>query len=164
MKIVLGSDHRGFEVREHLQRTLTAAGHEVRMITAGADTSCDYPDVAYPAAQAVACGQAERGILICGTGIGMSICANKVNGVRAALVHDEVGADMSRRHNDANVLCLPADMLGMRIIDRLVKAWLDTPFDGGRHARRVGKISGIEQGRDLNGLAEDQPAAVADQP
>jgi len=103
----------------------------------------------------------ERGILICGSGIGMSIAANKVGGVRAALVHDEVSADMSRRHNNANVICLPADMLGPRIIDRIVKTWLDTPFEGGRHERRVQKIAAIERGDSPSSVADNSSSAMA---
>lgn len=164
MKIVIGSDHRGYEVRAHLEQFLSSQGHDVQIITAGQGASCDYPDVAYPVALAVAGGQCQRGILICGSGIGMSMCANKVKGIRAALVHDEVGADMSRRHNDANVLCLSADMLSLRIIDRLVETWLATPFEGGRHARRVAKIGSIDKGCDPRGPAEVQPAKVAEQP
>ncbi len=162
MRIVIGSDHRGTEVRDHLVSSLKGAGHDIQAIDTDPDDGCDYPDVAYPVAATVADGGAERGILICGSGIGMSIAANKVNGVRAALVHDEVGADMSRRHNNANVLCLPADMLGMRIIVRLVMTWLAAPFDGGRHARRVKKIAVIEQGRDPGGMSEADISVVTD--
>ena len=149
MKIAIGADHRAAEVREHLSRYLEQMGHHVfPMGQCAPDKPCDYPDAAFAVARAVASGKVERGILICGTGIGMSIAANKVAGVRAALVHDEVGADMSRRHNDANVLCLSADMLGLRIIDRIVKIWIEAPFDGGRHARRLAKVAAIEQGID----------------
>jgi ribose 5-phosphate isomerase B len=126
MKIALGADHRGAVVIAHLRELLQRLGHDVHMTGRYDVRSSDYPDVAYPVAQAVAQGRAERGILLCGSGIGMCIAANQVHGVRAALVHDEVGADMSRRHNNANVLCLPADMLGNRIIDRIVQAWLKT--------------------------------------
>jgi ribose 5-phosphate isomerase B len=158
MKIALGSDHRGTEVRLHLEEFLRQEGHEV-IVMRGDESdangkSCDYPDVAFPIGTQVSAGAIDRGILICGSGIGMSIAANKVDGVRAALVHDDIGAQMSRQHNDANVLCLSADMLGMRIIDRLVKTWLETPFDGGRHARRVKKIGSIEQGEDPRQIAE----------
>jgi ribose 5-phosphate isomerase B len=104
--------------------------------------------MAYPVAMAVSSGAVDRGILVCGSGIGMSMASNKVKGVRAALVHDEVGADISRRHNDANVLCLPADMLGQQTIEQVVAKWLRTEFEGGRHARRVNKITAIEQGLD----------------
>ena len=162
MRIVIGSDHRGKDVCDHIRTPLEQAGHEVSAVRLSPGGDSDYPDVAYPVAMAVATGEADRGILICGSGIGMSIAANKINGVRAALVHDEVGADMSRRHNNANVLCLPADLLGMRIIDRLVMAWLTTPFDGGRHARRVNKIAAIEKGCDPSQMGEDDLATVAE--
>ena len=124
------------------------------------DRTCDYPDMAYPVSTAVSTGEADRGILVCGSGIGMCIAANKVKGVRAALVHDEIGAEMSRRHNDANVLCLAADLLGARIIERIVTTWLKTDFEGGRHARRVNKIAAIEEGRSPDTVADT--AAVAE--
>ena len=105
----------------------------------------DYPDVAAAVAEAVASGQADKGILICGTGIGMCVAANKIRGVRAAVCCNEVAAELSRRHNDANVLCLSGEFLGLAEIESLVRTWLTTPFDGGRHARRVDKISALEQ-------------------
>ncbi len=154
MRIALAADHRGHDVLRHLLDHLVREGHRVDDCGPRADRNCDYPDMAYPVARAVADGRADRGILVCGTGIGMSITANKVHGVRAACVHDEIGAEMCRRHNDANVLCLAADYLGIRIIDRIVEKWLATDFDGGRHARRVQKIVAIEQGKD--------PATVSD--
>jgi len=147
---------------DHIREPLTRAGHEVQSVEVSAGNSSDYPDIAYLVALAVANKEADRGILICGSGIGMSIAANKVEGVRAALVHDEVSADMSRRHNNANVLCLPGDMLGVRIVERVVMTWLTTPFDGGRHARRVNKIAAIEKGRDPNGMSEQDLATVAE--
>ncbi len=158
MKIAIAADHRGTEVCEQLQQWLRQEGYEVVEMETCQGKACDYPDYAYPVATAVAQGQIERGILICGTGIGMSISANKVKGVRAALVHDEIGADLSRRHNDANILCLSADMLGQRIINRIVETWLSTAFEGGRHARRVSKIHAIEQGMSPNTVT-DAPAA-----
>ena len=104
----------------------------------------DYPDIAADVARKVSRGEVDRGILVCGTGLGMCIAANKVHGVRAAPCHDDITAEMSRRHNDSNVLCLSADMLGERLIDRMVEIWLTTPFEGGRHARRVDKITELE--------------------
>ncbi|MBQ2788579.1 MAG: ribose 5-phosphate isomerase B [Thermoguttaceae bacterium] len=105
----------------------------------------DYPDVAAAVAEAVASGEADKGILICGTGIGMCVAANKIRGVRAAVCCNEVAAEFSRRHNDANVLCLSGEFLGVAEIESLVRIWLTTPFDGGRHARRVDKISALER-------------------
>ncbi len=147
MKISIGADHRGVDALDHVASELKQQGHQVVLIEQGPDDGqCDYPDVAYPVANAVSLGQAQRGILICCTGIGMSIAANKIKGIRAALVHDEIGADLSRRHNDANVLCISADMLGIRTIHKIINTWLETPFDGGRHQRRIDKISQIERG------------------
>lgn len=161
-KVSIGADHRGAEVRTHLIETLKHQGYEVLDLpTACHDTKgCDYPDDAYRVAKSVADSRADFGILICGSGIGMSIAANKVRGVRAALVHDEIGADLSRRHNNANVLCLSADMLGVRFIDKIVHTWLKTPFEGGRHARRLAKVTAIEQGGDPSTVG-DLAAAVA---
>ncbi len=147
MKIALGMDHRGVDVGRMLTAALPGEGHEVQVLGPCDEDSCDYPDVTWPVAKAVAAGEADRGILICGTGIGASIAANKVSGVRAALVHDETTAELSRRHNDANVLCLAGDVLtDDEQILRIVNVWLATPFDGGRHARRVKKIAAIERG------------------
>jgi ribose 5-phosphate isomerase B len=158
MRIAMGADHRGAEVGLHLCDMLRRQGHVVEMMgSCDGSKSCDYPDVAYPVATAVATSTADRGILVCGSGIGMCIAANKVKGIRAALVHDEVGADMSRRHNDANVLCLSADMLGLRIIDRIVRSWLVTEFEGGRHQRRVNKILAIERGQDPTSVPQPNP-------
>jgi ribose 5-phosphate isomerase B len=161
MKIALGADHRGYEVYRHLCMVLRENGHEVLETLPKHDgEACDYPDRAWPVAKAVAERRADRGILICGTGIGMSIAANKVAGVRAALVHDEVGADLSRRHNDANVLCLAAGMVGGRTVDRIVIAWLNAPFEGGRHARRVHKVAAIENAIDPNTVGREDQAVV----
>ena len=161
-RIAIGADHRGAEVRTHLMEALRQQGYDVLDLPSAChDTKgCDYPDDAFRVSTCVAQGQADFGILICGSGIGMSIAANKVRGVRAALVHDEIGADLSRRHNNANVLCLSADMLGVRFIDKIVGTWLKTPFEGGRHARRVAKVTAIEQGGDPATVG-DVAAAVA---
>ncbi len=145
MRIAVGSDHRGYSVKERVIELLRRLDQDV-VIAGGTEAeSVDYPDVAADVAQQVSDGRVERGILICGTGIGMAIAANKFPGVRAAPCHDDLSAEMSRRHNDLNVLCLSADMLGERLIDRMVEIWLKTEFEGGRHARRVEKISQIEQ-------------------
>jgi ribose 5-phosphate isomerase B len=144
MKIAIGSDHRGNEARGRINGVLQALGHEVLDVGPEGRESVDYPDYAFAVAEAVGSGRAERGILVCGTGIGMCIAANKVVGVRAAPCHDSITAEMSRRHNDANILCLSADLLGDELIDRMVRIWLETDFEGGRHARRVEKIARFE--------------------
>jgi ribose 5-phosphate isomerase B len=145
MKIAIGSDHRGFEVKQRLLSLLQRLGHEVMDMGPASSESVDYPDYAFQVAKAVSEQRVDRGILICGTSIGMCIAANKVHGVRAAPCHDSITAEMSRRHNDANVLCLSADLLGAELVDRMVKIWLETGFEGGRHARRVDKITHFEQ-------------------
>src|SRR4030095_10799557 len=129
-------------------------GHEVSVIGETSGAAVDYPEPAYLVARTIADGKAELGLLICGTGVGMSIAANKVRGVRAAVVHDELTAQISRSHNDANVLCLSADLLGQRLIEGIVDVWIKTPFEGGRHARRVNKIKAIEEGKDPTGIVE----------
>ena len=162
MKIAVGADHRGHAVKEKIVVLLNERNHEVIDMGTNSSKSCDYPDVAFPAARAVAEGKVDFAVLICGSGIGMSICANKVSGVRAALCHDELTAQMSRRHNNANILCLASDVLGDELIRRIVSSWIDTEFDGGgRHERRVRKIGCIEEQEDPscyvsegNGLAE----------
>jgi ribose 5-phosphate isomerase B len=145
MKIAIGSDHRGYEVKRRIVALLNKLGHEVLDVGPEGRDSVDYPDYALQVGSAVSEGRVERGILICGTGIGMCIAANKVKGVRAAPCHDSITAEMSRRHNDANVLCLSADLLGEELIDRMVRIWLTTDFEGGRHAQRVGKICSYEE-------------------
>jgi ribose 5-phosphate isomerase B len=147
MKIAIGSDHRGFDVKRRIVALLERMKHEVVDVGPIASESVDYPDFAFEVANAVSRGGVDRGILICGTGIGMCIAANKVVGVRAAPCHDSVTAEMSRRHNDANILCLSADLLGGELLDRMVKIWLETEFEGGRHARRVEKITKFEADR-----------------
>ncbi len=144
MKIAIGSDHRGYESKSRIVSILNQLGHEVHDVGPHSRDSVDYPDFAFEVARAVSEGRADRGILICATGIGMCIAANKVHNVRAAPCHDCITAEMSRRHNDANVLCLSADLLGEELIDRMVRIWLETPFEGGRHARRVEKITRFE--------------------
>lgn len=144
MRIAIGSDHRGFDVKRRIVMQLRQMEHEVLDLGPETQDSVDYPDFAFEVARAVGTGRAERGILICGTGIGMCIAANKVTGVRAAPCHDSITAEMSRRHNDANVLCLSADLLGEELIERMVRIWLSTTFEGGRHARRVEKIVRFE--------------------
>ena len=144
MRICVGSDHRGVQVKQKVVALLDQLHHEVDDVGVETSESVDYPDIAAIVGQKVSKGEADRGILICGTGIGMSIAANKFPGVRAAPCHDDLTAEMSRRHNDLNVLCLSADLLGARLIDRMVEIWLSTEFEGGRHARRVGKIADLD--------------------
>jgi ribose 5-phosphate isomerase B len=144
MRIAIGSDHRGFDAKRRLIPMLRQLGHEVTDVGPDGNDSVDYPDYAYQVAKAVSDSRVERGILICGTGIGMCIAANKVKGVRAAPCHDSITVEMSRRHNDSNVLCLSADLLGDELIGRIVRLWLETEFEAGRHARRVDKIKRIE--------------------
>lgn len=144
MKIAVGSDHRGAAVKQRIVPLLQQLGHEVVDMGPEGTTSVDYPDFAFPVAQAVGSGKVDRGILICGTGIGMCIAANKVNGVRAAPCHDSITAELSRSHNDSNVMCLSGDLLGEELIERMIRIWLTTPFEAGRHARRVEKIMRFE--------------------
>jgi ribose 5-phosphate isomerase B len=145
MRIALGTDHRGYKVRETMTELLRRLGHEVDDVGTFDDTPVDYPDIAAAVAAKVSTGQADRGILVGGTGIGMCIVANKFAGVRAAPCYDELTAELSRRHNDLNVLCVSTDLLGEMVIDRMVELWLRTPFDGGHHTRRLEKIALLEQ-------------------
>jgi ribose 5-phosphate isomerase B len=154
MKIAMSADHRGAAAAKLLSDKLRRDGHEVALVGECGGAMVDYPEPAYDVARTVAAGNAEMGLLICGTGVGMSIAANKVKGVRAAVVHDELTAQISRSHNDANVLCLSADLLGQRLIETIVDVWIKTPFEGGRHARRVNKIRAIEDGKDPRGVLE----------
>lgn len=144
MNIALASDHRGYHAKEQVKSYLTEAGHDVVDFGCNARESCDYPDTALTGATSVANGKSDRGIFFCGTGIGMSMSANKVRGIRAALCHDELTAEMSRRHNNANVLCLPGDLIGDELLRRIVSVWLQTEYEGGRHERRLQKISDYE--------------------
>ena len=144
MKIAVGSDHRGVKVKARVMDLLGSCGHTAIDEGAHSDESIDYPDIASAVSTRVISGDADRGILICGTGIGMAIAANKHDGIRAAAIYDEVAADLCRRHNDVNVLCLSGDMLGERNIDKLIQVWLEADFEGGRHARRLEKITRLE--------------------
>jgi ribose 5-phosphate isomerase B len=144
MKFAIGSDHRGFQAKEHVKQFLAEMGHQVLDCGTHSDAPTDYPDYAVPVCKAIQDGKAERGVLLCGSGLGMSMTANKMRGIRAALCHDELTAEMSRRHNDANVLCLGGDLLGDELIRRIVEIWVRTNFEGGRHERRVKKIMKTE--------------------
>lgn len=146
MRIAVGSDHRGVEMRVKLIELLHQLGQEVVDMGSHGEDPVDYPDVAALVAWKVSDGEVDRGILICGSGLGMCIAANKIPGVRAAPCYDDLTAELSRRHNDLNVLCLSGDMLGEKLADRLVEIWLNTEFEGGRHARRNRKIADMERG------------------
>lgn len=150
MIVALSSDHRGFHAKEQIKSYLKSAGHQIADFGCENASSCDYPDHGLSGALSVASGEADRGIFFCGTGIGMSITANKVHGIRAALCHDELTAELARRHNDANVLCLPADLLGDELIRRVVDVWLRTEYEGGRHDRRLQKIADFEKNGQCN--------------
>ena len=144
MKIAVACDHGGLQLKGALVRYLTSKGHEV--IDFGTDTeeSCDYPDYALPAAEAVAAGRCERGILVCGTGIGVSLVANKVPGIRCAHCHDTYSAKYTRLHNDANMLAFGQRVIGEGLMEEIIDVFLSTDFEGGRHQRRLDKLAAIE--------------------
>lgn len=142
MKITIASDHAGFKLKEVIKKHF--GEHEFFDVGTHTEDSCDYPDYAELAGKMVASGEADAGIVICGTGIGVSITANKVRGVRAALCCNEFMAEMSRKHNNANVLALGSRVIGDELAVRIAETWLKTGFDGGRHERRVDKITKIE--------------------
>jgi ribose 5-phosphate isomerase B len=145
LKIAIAADHAGWEDKTRLAGRLTQLGHEVEDFGTGSAESCDYPDYAAKAAKAVACGECNRGILICGTGIGMSLAANKIAGIRAAACQTVGAARLSRRHNDANVLCLGSRVTDGDAMMEITDVWLASEFEGGRHERRVEKIMALEQ-------------------
>ena len=143
MRIAVGCDHRGRNLKQTVIKLLAEAQHEYKDFGTNSDESVDYPDIAREVGEAVAGGQYEHGILICGTGIGMSIAANKVRGIRAALCHNAFAARRARQHNDANILCLSEEE-GMESAPEIINTFLTTPFEGGRHQRRVDKITDME--------------------
>ena len=146
MRIAIGADHVGYDLKAAVGKFLTQLDHEwVDFSPATLDPEDDYPVVASQLARAVAKGEFDRGVLICGTGIGMSIAANKVEGIRAALIGDEKTAALSRQHNDANIFCAGARITPVVKIAESLKVWLETPFEGGRHLNRVAKITAIEK-------------------
>jgi ribose 5-phosphate isomerase B len=147
-RIAIGSDHAGFELKESIEQLITGLGYEVEDLGADNGDSVDYPDFARAVGDAVTSGRAQQGVLVCGTGIGMSIAANKVPGVRAALVWNEETARLSREHNDANILVLGARVTPADVIPGIVEAFLRTDFAGGRHKNRVDKIAELEARRD----------------
>lgn len=144
MKIAISSDHGGNLLRQEIIDLLTERGVEYEDFGPKTNESVDYPDYASPVSEGVAAGRFDRGILICGTGIGMSIAANKVKGIRCALVHDVFSAKATRGHNDTNVLAMGERVIGAGLAREIVEAWLDTPFEGGRHSHRIDKITQLE--------------------
>lgn len=154
MRISIGSDHRGVELKARLIQLLGQLGHEVSDEgTHSAEPAVDYPDIATVVSHKVAGGKVERGFLVCGSGIGMAITANKVHGVRATVCPDEKTAELCRRHNNVNVLCLANEMIGNPRLESIIGIWLNTPFDGGRHATRVEKIAGVERAEEAGGCS-----------
>ena len=145
MRIAVASDHAGFEFKQRLVRELEALDHAVADFGTDSKESCDYPDFAIPAARAVAEGKADRAILVCTNGIGMGMTANRVPGVRAALIYSARTAAMTRAHHDSNVLCLGAGEFPADELVAWTRIWLDAPFEGGRHARRVGKFEALQK-------------------
>jgi ribose 5-phosphate isomerase B len=144
MRLAIGSDHAGYEAKEHLKRSLAARGHAVDDVGTNGTPSVDYPDFAGQVARRVAANEADLGVLVCGTGIGMSIAANKVRGVRAAVCTEAYSARLAREHNDANVLCMGARVTGLGLMDDVLDAFLGAAFEGGRHVGRVDKIGRLE--------------------
>ena len=145
MKAAVGSDHAGYTAKLKAIEVLKDLGCEVEDVGTHSEASCDYPDFALAVAERVAHGDAEIGVLCCGTGIGMSMAANKVHGVRAGVCHNDFTCEMTRRHNDANVLCLGSRVVDDRMVENLVRLFVHTPFEGGRHQRRVRKIDDIDR-------------------
>ena len=143
--ISIACDHGAIALKNHLKAYLEGKGYEVKDFGTHTTDSCDYPDFAAPAAQAVANGECEKGIVLCTTGIGVSMVANKVKGVRCALCHETHSAEMTRRHNDANVLAMGAGVTGVNLAERIVDVFLTTEFEGGRHQRRVDKVMALEK-------------------
>lgn len=144
MRIAIGNDHAGTEYKKIISEHLTAMGIEVENVGCDDDKSVDYPDYAKAVAKRIQEKQADLGILICGTGVGMSIAANKFKGIRASLCSDCYSAEMTRRHNNSNILCLGARVLGIDLAKRIVDTYIDAPFEGGRHLRRLNKITDVE--------------------
>ena len=145
MLVAVGADNRGLAVRDEVIRLVQHLGHQVAQGQTPEGQAAEYPEIAAMVAEEVRQGKAERGVLIARTGMGMCVVANKFSGIRAVVCQDEFMAEMSRRYLDANVLCLSAELLGEQHIERLIETWLKTPFEGGRHATRIDRISAIEQ-------------------
>ncbi|MFL5845441.1 MAG: ribose 5-phosphate isomerase B [Solirubrobacteraceae bacterium] len=145
MRISVGSDHAGYELKEHVAAALRAAGHDVIDVGTDSEDSTHYPLFAEPAARMVADGEVQRGVLVCGSGVGVNIVANKVDGVRSVNAHDVGEASMARKHNDVNVLTLSGRRLSAEVADAIVETFLDTDFEGGRHEQRVALIADVER-------------------
>ncbi|UOE93953.1 ribose 5-phosphate isomerase B [Alkalihalobacillus sp. LMS39] len=144
MKVAIGSDHGGLQIKEEIKALMDELGIEYEDVGCECTDSVDYPDYALPVCEKVVSNEVDRGILICGTGIGMSIAANKVKGIRCALAHDTFSAKATREHNDTNVLAMGERIVGPGLARDIAKVWLETEFEGGRHARRVDKVMAIE--------------------
>lgn len=145
MKVAIGSDHGGINIKAEIKNLMDELKIQYEDVGCACDESVDYPDYALPVAKKVASGEVDRGILICGTGIGMSIAANKISGIRCALVHDTFSAKATREHNDSNILAMGERVIGPGLAREVAKVWLQTEFEGGRHARRVEKITLLEK-------------------
>ncbi len=144
MRLLLGADHAGFELKEHAKRFLETLGHTVLDEGTHSEESVDYPDFAQAVCRKLLAGEAGRAVLVCGSGVGMSMAANRYRGIRAVLCTGLYIAKYSRLHNDANVLCLPGRLMGKGLAEEVLRTWLDTPFEGGRHQRRVAKMDAAE--------------------
>jgi ribose 5-phosphate isomerase B len=144
MKLAVGSDHAGWELKEFVKPVLESLGCEVTDVGTYSDESVDYPDFASAACRRVLSGEADRAVLVCGSGVGMSMAANRFRGIRAVLCTDLYLAKYSRLHNDANVLCLPGRLMGKALAEEVVKTWMSTAFEGGRHQRRLDKLEEIQ--------------------
>ncbi|MCP3761482.1 ribose 5-phosphate isomerase B [Domibacillus sp. A3M-37] len=149
MKVAIASDHGGMNIREEIKTLMQELGIEYEDFGCECATSVDYPDYAIPVAEKVAAGEFDRGILICGTGIGMSITANKVKGIRCALVHDVYSAKLTRQHNDTNIIAMGERVIGAGLAREIAQTWLTTNFEAGRHATRIGKIAEYEEKSEL---------------
>ena len=143
--IAIGSDHGGYELKEHIKKHLDEKGIEYKDFGCYDEKSVDYPDIAESVCKSINDGESENGILICGTGIGISIAANKINGIRAAHCHDIYSAEMTKRHNNANVICMGGRVIGRELAFKIVDAWLGAEFEGGRHQTRIDKIHNLEE-------------------
>ena len=143
--LAIGSDHGGFELKEHIKKYLDEKGVEYKDFGCYDESSVDYPDIAEAVCKSINDGESENGILVCGTGIGISIAANKIDGIRAAHCHDVYSAEMTKRHNNANVICMGGRVIGRELAFKIVDAWLGAEFEGGRHQTRIDKIHNLEK-------------------